>query len=82
MMFHIENNQVVFKVFNHGNFTVKTTSGEIVKLSSKEFWTHFFWQYGNGNNESFILALYDAECRELERFQITPQNMLGSNIIV
>lgn len=80
MIFHIENDQVVLKVFNHGNITIKTTSGEIVKLPSKEFWQHIFWEQ-EGDTDPFILELYDKDCNIVDRHEVLPQNMLGDHRI-
>lgn len=77
---HIENDEYIFEVFNYGNFTIRTTSGETIKLSSKDFWTQFFYE-PDGENLPLTLILYDGQCNEVERHNVTPKNVLGSYII-
>ena len=55
-----------FKIFDQGNITLLTTSGEVKKVSTIDYWTNYLSEL-YGNNTHITLVLCDKHGNEKER---------------
>lgn len=67
-----------FKIFDQGNITLLTTSGEVKKVSTIDYWTNYLSELYD-NNTHITLVLCDEQGNEKERRTIT-QNKLTKKV--
>lgn len=67
-----------FKIFDQGNITLLTTSGEVKKVFTIDYWTNYLSELYD-NNTHITLVLCDKHGNEKERRTIT-QNKLTKKV--